>query len=219
MSLPTLIILYGPDGVGKSTQIDILAKQLTADGHTVKKVWLRGPHTMAFLLSRILIKAGRTRHLSNPFGRVKTLPDIGTNPLIKQLWALTEFVSVLPLLVIRVILPLKLGYHVLADRYVLDVVVSTAFYINDPNFIRHKISNILMGFIPTSSVLIHLDADYDTLIKRRGNLVEPESFIDFQKNGYALLSQRVPTHYIDTSKLTVDETSEAIQGILRNCKG
>ncbi len=73
-----------------------------------------------------------------------------------------------------------------------------------------------MKFIPSNCVLIHLDADYDTLVKRRGRLVEPRSFIDFQKEGYAWLSRQFATHYIDTSKLTVDETSEAIQGILED---
>lgn len=214
LDLPRLIVLYGPDGVGKSTQIDILADHLSSKGCAVRKVWLRGPHTLAFLLSKLLVGMGRTRRISNSFGRVKTLPRIGSNPIVMQLWALTEFVSVLPLIFFKVLLPIELGYLILADRYVLDVVVSTAFYIDDPEFVRSRIARVLVKLIPGGSVLIHLDADYDTLVARRGVLVEPRVFIDFQKEGYAWLSGAVPTHYIDTSKLTVDETSEAILGIL-----
>jgi thymidylate kinase len=205
--------------VGKSTQVEILAEYLTARGYSVRKVWLRGPHTLAFLLSNILIKMGRRRQIANPFGRMKTLPNIGSNPIIKKLWALIEFVSVLPLLLLKVLLPLKMGYFIVADRYVLDVVVSTAFYVNDLSFIRQRTAEVLLKFIPSNSVLIHLDADYDTLVTRRGRLVEPRSFIDFQKEGYASLSERVSTHYIDTSNLTVDETSGAIQRILETTGG
>jgi GTPase SAR1 family protein len=212
--LPKLIALYGPDGVGKSTQIEVLSGYLSSRGYRVRRVWLRGPHTLSFLLSRMLIGAGYTRRILNPFGRVKTLPMIGSNSIIKRLWAFTEFISVLPLIFLKVLLPLELGYLILADRYVLDVVVSTAFYIDDPGFVRGTLASILLKLVPRDSVLIHLDTDYETLVARRGDLVEPRIFIDFQKEAYDWLSSRVSTHYIDTSKLTVDETSEAILEII-----
>jgi hypothetical protein len=163
----------------------------------------------------MLVKTGHTKNITNPYGRVKTLPRVSSDKLLKQVWALTEFFSVLPLLLIKVILPIELGYFIVADRYVLDTIVSIAYYLNDPNFIKHRIARILLKFIPSNSVLIHLDADYGTLIVRRGKLVEPRSFIDFQKTGYARLCQFIPSYYINTSRLTIDETSKVILKIVR----
>jgi hypothetical protein len=166
----------------------------------------------------ILVKAGHTRNITNPYGRVKTLPIVSSDKLSKQIWALTEFFSVLPLLFIKVILPIEQGYFIVADRYVLDTIVSIAYYLNDQDFIKHRIAGVLLKFIPQKGVLIHLDADYDALVARRGKLVEPRSFIDFQKAVYARLCQSIPSYYIDTSKLTIDETSKAIFSMLRSYK-
>jgi len=214
MSPPKLVVLYGPDGVGKSTHVEILMDILRSRGYKVRIVWLRGPHTLAFLLSKMLMKAGRKRSIVNPAGRVKTLPLIGSNRIGKQVWAFIEFISVLPLILIKVIIPLKLGYIIVADRYVFDVIISTSFYIDDLSFVDHRLAKLLKKLIPPDSLLIHLDTDYNTLRQRRGDSVEAQVFIDFQKRGYERLSEGYETHYIDTSKLTIDETSKAILKIV-----
>jgi len=73
-----------------------------------------------------------------------------------------------------------------------------------------------MRYIPKKSILIHLDANYQTLVIRRGRNVEPSEFINFQKNGYSILGKYFPHHYIDTSNLDIDETSKAIFNIIIN---
>ena len=214
-----LVALYGPDGVGKSSQIDIISDNLVKDGCKVKKIWIRAPHTLAFLIATVLVKFGFSVDDVNSFGRVKKLPNVGSNFIVKNIWAFIEFISVLPLILFKVVIPVKLGSTIVADRYLLDTIVSIAYYIKDIDFVDGTIARILMWFIPRNSVLIHLDADYDTLLARRGRLVESREFIDFQKEAYSRLSKRVSSNYIDTSSLSIDETSSAINKVIKDYFG
>lgn len=210
------VALYGPDGVGKSTQIEIISNNLFKEGYKVKKIWIRAPHTLAFIIAKILIRLGFSVDDVNPFGRVKKLPDVDSNFIVKNIWAVIEFFSVLPLILFKVVIPVVLGFTIVADRYLLDTIVSIAYYIKDIDFVDGMIARVLMWFIPRNCVLIHLDSDYDTLLERRGRYVESREFIGFQKKAYARLSKKVSSNYIDTSSLSIDETSSAINKVIKD---
>ena len=211
---PRFIGFFGPDGVGKTTHTNKVYHYLKKKKKKVKMVWIRGPHTIAFVFSKILEKTGHTRIIVNPYGREKSVPKIGPNKTIKQLWAVTEFISVLPLIFVKAFVPLFLGYTIVADRYVLDTIVSIAYYLEDINFIKGKTSKILLGFVPRDGLMIHLDSDYNTLMNRRGRLVEPKDFIDFQKECYGWLSKQIPCNYLDTSFEDVDKVYSRIVKLL-----
>ena len=212
---------FGPDGVGKSTHVALLESYLKSKGYKVKTVWMRGPHTLAFVVSSILFRLGRTRETVNPYGRVKKVTRISSHTIWKNLWALVELVSVIPIIVLKVIIPKKLGYNIIADRYVPDTIVSIAYTLEDAEFVDGRIAHALMTFIPTESFFFHLDADYPSLKKRRGKLVEPEAFIEFQKKCYQKIGSLIPNCYIDTSDTTVEQTASIIQTPLNkitNCE-
>ncbi len=201
------ICIYGPDGVGKSTHVEIISRYIAAQGYTVKKVWVRGPHTLAFILSSILLKVGLSREILNPYRYPKKIPKLSSHPLIKNMWSIIEFISVLPIVLFKVILPLKAGRIIVADRYIMDTITLIAYYINDITFTHGRISRILISLLPQRSLFFHLDANYDALVKRRGKKVEPQEFIDFQKECYALLSKIIPSNNIDTSDTSINQVS------------
>ena len=208
-----LICLFGPDGVGKSTHTEILCYNLIKENEKVKKVWIRGPHTFSFILSRVLLRSGRFRSYSNPYGRVKKVIRVKGKTL-KDLWAFIEFISVIPIILVKVSIPLKLGFTIIADRYVLDSIVSIAYNVEDKTFIFGRLARILLRQIPSGSILIHLDCEYETLCHRRGRLVEPYQFISFQKECYRLLGDQITSHYIDTSNKSIEQTSTCIIDII-----
>lgn len=209
-----LVGFFGPDGVGKSTQVDIIYSNLYEKKYPVKKVWIRGPHTLSYLLSVILLKMGFSRIEKNPYGREKKYLNLGQNSLVKNIWAVIEFISVLPLIIFKVLLPIKFGAIIIADRYVLDSIVSIAHNVNDLKFAQSRISKLLFRFIPDESLFFHLDTDYTTLCERRGRLVEPESFIEFQKECYKQLDKRIQSYYIETSQNGIEKISENIRKII-----
>ncbi|GAH62507.1 unnamed protein product, partial [marine sediment metagenome] len=142
------------------------------------------------------------------------IPAVNTNPWFKRLWCAIEVASVLPLILFRVYIPLLLGYTLVAERYVIDSIVTIAYFINDFGFLTSLGARLLLQFIPKDAVFIHLDSDYKTLMKRRGRNVEVKNFIDFQRVAYEKMEKLVNVISINTSILDIRQTSEKIMQAL-----
>src|SRR4030067_2536974 len=121
-----LIAFFGADGTGKSTHATLLVNNLQSHNRRVRKVWIRSPHTAAFLMANILIGVGFRRSVLNPFGIEKELPAVNMNRGIRIMWSIMELFSVMPAILFRVYIPLFLGYAVVAERYVVDHIVNVA---------------------------------------------------------------------------------------------
>jgi len=228
--LPTLVHFFGPDGAGKSTHVEILMELFKKDEPRLKKIWLRSPHTAAFLLWRLFVKIGFCRVVTNPFGDSIKLPAVNRRRSLRTIWALIEFFSVLPH-ILRIRFFMLRGYKCIAERYVLDTVVTIAYFIGDIGFLGSRISRLLFNFIPDDTLFIFLDSDFETVFNRRAHLrfgeslqkknrdygslpqsaVEPREFIDFQRSAYAILANVFKVTRIDTSERSVHETSNEIQ--------
>jgi len=210
-----LIAFFGPDGTGKSTHATLLVNHLQLHKNKVKKIWIRSPHTLAFLLSRFFVKIGFCRVVSNPFGKKTKLPAVHLNRLIRLFWSVTELASVMPVILFRVYVPLFQGYTVIAERYVVDTIVTVAYYTNDLCFLQSRTARILLSFVPKKTVFIHLDSDNSTIIKRRGRIVDSHDFIKFQRMGYKIMGNSVEALFVDTSNLSVEQTQKRILRWLR----
>jgi len=212
---PHLISFFGPDGAGKSTHVELLLTHFQSNRTKVRKVWIRSPHTLAYLLSCLLVKIGFYRTTVNPFGMQVKVPAVHTNRWFRFLWSMIELVSVLPLILFRVYIPLFLGYTLIAERYVVDTAVTIAYFINDVGFLQSRIVKLLLLFIPKNTIFIHLDSDYSTIMKRRNHIVEPYDFIKFQRVAYKMIESSVAAIFIDTSNINVEQTSERIMHWLK----
>ncbi|MEM2506177.1 MAG: hypothetical protein QXF61_03950 [Nitrososphaeria archaeon] len=244
-----LVHFFGPDGAGKSTQVELLVRRLRNEGINAEKCWIRSPHTLAFVLSMLLLKIGfyrvsitsvgkikGTQHsIERSFQRATTSWDVNVNPwrsllvkengtviiyeripainkslMLRSFWGLLEFGSVLPVLIYRVYLRFLFGKVLIAERYVLDTIVTIAYFMDDIKFLSSRIATALLKLIPKESVLIFLDSSYDTILKRRGCHAEVKSFINFQRRAYRILAKRMGALVIDTSRFSIDETADII---------
>ena len=228
-ALPSLVHFFGPDGAGKSTHVDILIDTLREREPRVRKIWLRSPHTFAFLLWRLFVRIGFFRTVTNPFGDSIKLPAVNRKRSLRVFWSLMEFFSVLPL-IMRIRFSMSRGYKCIAERFILDTVTTIAYFVDDPGFLRSRISRVLYLFIPRDTVFIFLDSDFGTVFKRRANLrgldssqqktrdygtlpksaVEPQSFINFQRMSYKILAKSFNALEIDTSERSIEQTSREI---------
>jgi len=111
-------------------------------------------------------------------------------------------------------LPLKFGYTLVSDRSLVDTVVTIAYFIGDKKFIDGRTARLLLRFIPKHSIFIYLDSDYVAISARRGKIVEPKEFIEFQRAGYKKLSKIINAEIIDTSDLSIARTSERISNTI-----
>jgi len=201
--IPSAIIFFGPDGSGKTTQAEMLVNLLNRNGVKTRKLWLRSLHTLAFVISTI---AMHLLHLNSVF---EFRQKYSHKKSFRRVWYAIEFLSILPLIVLRFRLPLLRGYSIVAERYVIDWIVSLSYLSRNELMLDSLLAKIVLKFIPRGSVLIYIDATFDTIYSR-GRTEDSREFIDFQRKFYTKIAQMLDATTIDTSEKTVNEVHELI---------
>jgi len=234
--LPKMVAFFGPDGAGKSTQAQLLVEYYKSKGCKVKKAWVRSIHTLAFLIWNIFRKLRLCYNRSNiplqslkkpavsylredsygAISPISMMPPILKGTISRLLWILIEIISVIPIILLQVYIPLFLGYHIVAERYVVDTVVTISYFINDPSFIKSRFATLLLKFIPKRSKFIFVDANYKVILSRRGRLAGPFEYTEFHRKGYFELGRAMGSFYVNTSDLSIEEAHKKIIEYLRN---
>jgi dTMP kinase len=134
-----LIVIEGTDGVGRSTQIELLRGWLELEGYAVSNTgWTRSP-----LLSETIADAKAGHQLT---------------PITFSLLYAADFADRLE----HEILPaLQAGFVVIADRYMYTAFARNAVMGADPEWI-HEIFG--MALVP--DLVLYLEIDVDTLVPR-----------------------------------------------------
>lgn len=229
---PRMIAFFGPDGAGKSTQAQLAVDTLKSNGLKVKKVWVRSVHSIAFLLWNLFRKLNLCSHqatlplqlkrgtshsgkeLSKAVIPISMTPPILKGSVSRLLWSAIEFTSILPILLLRVYIPLLLGHYIIAERYVVDSIVTVAYFVNDSNFVESLFAKLLLKFVPKGTIFIFIDANYDIIVRRRGIMAGPYEYTEFHRRMFEELTPIVGAIYVDASNLSVQETHEKIMNAI-----
>ena len=152
-----LIAFLGPVGVGKSTQMKLLAKYLRSSGFRVKVTFLKVGHLWAYPLYKLALMGWpifRSKHLF-------------------KLWMILDIFSIFLRFLITIWLPLKAGYVMLVEEY-LPAIAADYLYIAKINGYSPKdvktiitLAYKLPMYVPFTSVF--LDAE-DSMLKIRWKL-------------------------------------------------
>ena len=170
-------MLSGCDGSGKTTLVRVLAAYFSGRG-SVGWFWLRGSHLFASLLLRFFSRVGVFRGACNPYYGV-CLPEA-----LRGVWALVEFWSVLPYLLLRRLLSAFFKFFV-CDRGVLDFVVWVVATLDYPRFISSLCGRFLLRLASREGA-VYLYADRDVLVKRAD---VPASFVARECAVYGVLAK------------------------------
>ncbi|MFY3740881.1 MAG: thymidylate kinase [Candidatus Nitrosomirales archaeon] len=201
--IPPAIIFFGPDGSGKTTQAELLIKELRRNGIRSRKLWLRSLHTFAFLISKVAMHTMGLQSVYDFRARYSH------KKFFKGIWYTIEFCSILPLILFRLQLPLMKGYTIVAERYVIDWIVSLSYVSRNERLLDSSFGRAALKFIPKNSSLIYIDATYDA-ISSRGRNEDSLEYIEFQRRLYQEIARRLNAKVIDTSDKTLQEVHKLI---------
>jgi thymidylate kinase len=203
-----LIALFGSDGSGKTTLARALVEELRRRGLKPVIAWMRGTHTLASIIARILAKFSEFRGQDNPYYGV-SIPNS-----MRRLWQLLEFMSVLPLLLVKLVLPSILGYTVIAERYIPDFLAWVSTTTRDENYLERLEARFMLALSAKANVRIYVTASEAELIKRRSGEVG-EKFLSRQLKLYDRLAKLIKAYKIDTTDRSIKETLNELLNLIR----
>jgi len=134
-----LIVIEGPDGSGRSTQIQQITTKLESDGHAVINTGLKRSE----LIGQGILEAKQKL----PLGK-KTLTLFYAADFVEQLEH-------------KIIPALQAGYVVLADRYIYTLIARGIV-----RGLSSRWSHDLFGFAPKADLVFYLDVAPDELFHR-----------------------------------------------------
>jgi thymidylate kinase len=195
----TIVCFFGPDGSGKTSLAKRVASDLSGRGHKVRYSWMRGSHTLASLVSRILSRLDSFKGEDNPYYAIR-IPR-----RLVRLWQALECASVVPVILQRFIFPEILGFTVVADRYSIDFVVWVSMTTRDDQFSEGFVAKCATHLAGDGPVLIYVTARPEILAERSGMSVE---LLNRQLHLYHSLIERfsLSVHTMETSETSLDES-------------
>lgn len=201
-----IIYFFGPDGAGKTTLVSGLAREIRKH-HKVKLSWMRGSHTFASFLAKILSRFDFFKGSENPYYKI----NIPTK--LRSLWQFLEFISALPIIFMRFLLPSLMGYWIIADRYTLDLTVWISLTTRDSSFLGKIYAKVLIALAKKANAKFYVKADIQTLRSRRGENI---SYLNKQISLYDKLSQIIGAKIIDTTKKSAQDALLEVSKIVFN---
>jgi len=209
-----LVMITGIDGSGKTTISKLLVKHLRLRRYRVNYVWIKSLHSMAYLIYRLFRNITNEKFILNPNRIIVPRFDPTDYKGFSKLWLSLEFFSVLPWILLKVYLPIFLGFVVVADRYVIDTIVTLSVRVRELYFVNSFIGRLLLRMIPKETIIIHLDVDLDIVLRRRYDIEYTLREIENQILLYRKLAKRVGAYNINTAKLSIEETLGLVLGKL-----
>jgi thymidylate kinase len=171
-----LISLSGIDGSGKTTQVNLLEKELRKSQPHLIRIWSRWRALSSLPLLTILLKQGYAQvHSTSSIGFVET--RIPENSGIASLWCFLTQLDNLLKTGVKVIIPLILGYTVLCDRYTLDLLVEGMADLHDPSTSK-RLGYKLVRLLPRPKVAFFVDVSAEVAFSRKPDLPSLSHFAE-----------------------------------------
>ncbi|HVP24251.1 MAG TPA: hypothetical protein VMS77_10115 [Conexivisphaerales archaeon] len=168
--------------------------------------WMRGTHTFASLLATMMSKFPTLAGSDNFYYHIY-IPK-----KLLRVWQLVEFVSMLPVLLVRFTLPSLLGAYVVAERYIPDFLVWVTLTTRDPSYPRTIYGRFLLSLLSRTRTKYYITADFPELVRRREDM-DP-AFLKAQLEAYSWIAKSVGAATLNTTNMTVEGSARTLVGLV-----
>lgn len=163
-----IIAICGVDGSGKTTQIRLLEKYLRERGFRVRYVWLRWTAFLSYPFLALCRLLGYTRWIVISGSGVRYAERrFYLNRVLARLWLWLLTLDTAIHLALRVWVWRALGYIVLCDRFIPDILVDLICETKDHSLPKRLAGRLLLSLIPKSSRLVIIDVDEEVAYSRK----------------------------------------------------
>lgn len=207
MRIPGLIYIFGPDGTGKTTQANLLAYYFKRKGIRVWRTSIKYHHGFVYFLYKLLHICGVNTTVLSYYGLSKK-----TRRCVIYMWRLAEYISVLMATILKVYLPMLLGFNVICDRFVIDTVVTLSYFFKEPDFYRSIFARSLMKLMPKQTLLIFLDANAKIILQRKPDEPLSYSLLHYYKIMYRITAKayNLRSVELETSEASIRDTFSVV---------
>lgn len=226
--MKSLIVFLGPVGVGKSTQVNLLAKNLKKRGFSVSCTQLKAFHILSSFLILVLLFLVREKTQKNHYRILREKRAL----LGARVMTILTFLDI-PSFLVRYLLTVswqrKLRDVVIVEEYIPAAVAEYLFWWKIMGK-KNQLSSIFINFIQrlfnrneATTIVFYLDGTSSKLLKRiaaRNTYTEQLDYIKMQRSTLLTITQNFSSadrfHYIDTSSRNIVAVEKAILTTVNN---
>lgn len=166
-----LICISGPDGTGKTTQVNLLINKFREKGIEYEYKWLRFHHFFSLPVLGIarLIGLSEVKELKN--GDKIGYHYFYKSKIISKIYIISMYVDTLLFTLIKVHIPMKFfKSNIACDRFIYDTLIDLIISTRNNNILHSTVGKSFLRLVPNNSKFLILIADENTLKKRREDI-------------------------------------------------
>jgi len=205
--LPVFVYLFGIDGAGKTTHIALLMKYCRESKMKFRYVWLRWAAFFSYPLLALCKLLGYTKSIHTATGKI-IIHSFYRNKAIARLWTWIFSLDFVLHTFIRITAPMKLGFSILCDRFVIDAMVDLIIE-SRINIFRILPGRILIRLLPENSILIMLDVEEVEALRRKRD-IPCISYVIARRRLYKMFSRILDAYVVDTTNKSIYEVHRVI---------
>ncbi|MDI6644164.1 MAG: hypothetical protein QME14_03825 [Methanobacteriaceae archaeon] len=208
-----LICISGPDGTGKTTQVNLLIKNLKEFGINYEYRWLRFQHffSLPLLAFARLIGLSEVEKLEN--GDKIGYHFFYKSKIVSNIYILLIYLDTLFSTIFKVYIPIYIyRSHIACDRFVYDTLIDIMISTREYNLHKSIIGKLFICLIPKNSYILILITDENTLKSRRRDIRHDKN-INLKIKLYKEIAKKYQITVFDAN-LAVNDINNQILRIL-----
>lgn len=194
-----MICLVGIDGSGKTTHALRILSNLQESGAKSKYVWFGTPYLLSypFMVMCRVLGLTETHRLQN--GLSVSEHHYHLNKPVALIFPWIQFLDLSFFVFLRVYLAVYLGFTVVCDRFVYDILAEIMADVDDNTLDHRIIGHLILRLTPRYASVFLLDLDDVTAFRRRRD-VPNLKYLTRRRNNLRLIAEHVHIKVINANQ-------------------